>query len=208
MSNRKRIKILIFVAALAVIIVSLWPHSPTHAQAPQYEVPCPQGFSPLPSGQSYNPVTNLFRANLCSDALGTVNFPRFVYNATSGSLAASIGATTMATVPASGATYRFSYYSYQTILGSGCSTNTTVQVTFFWTDPSGSSQTSLGNSSWTLTITNNGTLGSTSTIGGATPSVLIRAKGSTTIQYSTTYTQGTCTTGPSYQAWPMLEILQ
>jgi hypothetical protein len=133
-----------------------------------------------------------------------------VYSTPSASTSASIAATTMATAGASGNTYRVSLFGEQTVLGTGCTGNSTVVFNVLFTTPSAAAQTTLSSS--THTFITNGTVGQM--IGsGLTPpnppvTLVIRAKASTAVQYSTTYTPGTgCAPGPAYQVYPILEQL-
>lgn len=214
-SSGEYMKRLILFSTLIALIVVLLFLTPTHAQLyPQsFELTCQVGSSPIsgPTGVSWNPTTGKYRANFCIDANGNLtqnSGANTIYGTVSPSTNANINTTTMATAGPSGNTYRFAIYQDQTVLGAGCSTNTTVTVTLAWTDPNGSAPTSLGASAWTLTIVNNGVLNTTNNSGGSGNTTVIRAKASTAVQYSTTYTQGTCTTGPSYQSYPILEVLQ
>jgi hypothetical protein len=128
-----------------------------------------------------------------------------VYSTPSPSTNAPIALTTMATAGASGNSYGFSYYIDQTALGIGCTGNTTIPITLAWTDPNVSVATQLTLN--TVTIITNGAVGSinSSVIAIA---FTVRAKAFTPVQSSVGYTLGTgCTTGPSYQIYPILELL-
>ncbi len=138
----------------------------------------------------------------------TSNVPPILYNTPSASTNASITATTMANVGASGGMYRISFYADQSALGSGCSTNTTINLGVVYRDPnSGSNHAETVGA--VLTIVNNGTVGNVLTGGNAAASWVygFRSKASNVVQYQTTYNIGTCTTGPSYTLWPILEQL-
>ena len=129
--------------------------------------------------------------------------PKLVYATASASTNASIGATTMATASASGNTYQFMPYIDQTALGSGCTGTTAINILVTWTDPNASGSNSPVAVSFS--ISGNGALGNSNY---STP-VTFRAKASTTVSYSTTYSLGTnCTTGPTYQVYPVLEQIQ
>ncbi len=132
-----------------------------------------------------------------------------LYNTPSASTNASITATTMANVGASGGMYRISFYADQSALGSGCSTNTTINLAVVYRDPNGTSNQAQTVGA-VLTIVNNGTVGNVLTGGNAAASWVygFRSKASNVVQYQTTYNIGTCTTGPSYTVWPILEQLQ
>ncbi len=127
--------------------------------------------------------------------------PCIVYSTASASTNASIGAVTMATASGSGNTYRLSSFITQTVLGSGCSTNTLVTLRVDFTDPNASASGSL--TLVNFTITNNGALG----VDAGVPTIIVRAKAGTVVQYDTTLTPGTCTTVPSYQIYPVLELV-
>jgi hypothetical protein len=138
--------------------------------------------------------------------------PCVVYSTVSASTNASIGATTMATAGGSGNRYRFGAYVDQTVLGAGCSTNTTIAVSLIFTDPNnGGSSTittaTLGTTGFlgqSVSIITNGAVGPVATVAGWT----FQSKASAVVQYSTTVTAGTCTTVPSYQLYPVLEQTQ
>ncbi|HWY32722.1 MAG TPA: hypothetical protein VNX46_18300, partial [Candidatus Acidoferrum sp.] len=153
----------------------------------------------------------------------TVTTP-IVYSTPSASTNASIGATTMVTVGASNATYRFSHYASVTVVGSGCTgaSDTLAQISLTWTDPlaAGASTSPIVQGPIDLTTsaspgTFNGQVGpagaylntSLGLQAERTPWI-IRAKAGTVIQYQVTYQLGGgCVTGPSYQLFPILEQL-
>lgn len=60
--------ILCFLCILTILATS-HNYLPQAIAAPIYEVACPQGQQPLPFGQTYNPVTNMFRAWVCTDGI-------------------------------------------------------------------------------------------------------------------------------------------
>lgn len=129
---------------------------------------------------------------------------KVAYATASGSTNASIGATTMTTAGGSGNTYRITTYIDQTVLGTGCSSNTSVTTQILFTDPEGSSQVSITLPFQNFQMVNNGFLGSNSGLSGA---YMIRAKASTIVQYQTTLVAGACTTLPFYRLYPILEQL-
>lgn len=139
--------------------------------------------------------------------------PSVVYNAPSASTNTSIGATTMVTVGASNATYQFTFYASLTVVGASCSASATfAPVNILWQDPLAAAPgTDQLPNIVTTTGIPNGVLGSTAqfTPSFSNPNTLtIRAKAGTVIQYSTTYTLGaSCSPGPSYQIFPVLEQL-
>lgn len=137
--------------------------------------------------------------------------PCVVYSTASASTNASISATTMATAGGGGNAYRATFYLDETVAGASCASNTTVAVILIFTDPNASSTTT--STVTTMTIVNNGTVGTTNTLfnssGIFTAGAMFRAKASTNVQYSVTYTiGGSCSPGPSYQVYPILELLQ
>lgn len=132
----------------------------------------------------------------------TTVFPTVVYNTPSASTNANIVATTMATAGASNADYRMNFILDETVVGVGCTGNTTIVVIATFQDPNAAGPNS--GSVQTFTIINNGSLGFQQ-VGGVFP---VRIKTGTVIQYSTTYSIGaTCAPGPSYQVFPVLEQL-
>jgi len=134
-----------------------------------------------------------------------------VYSTVSPATDASIHATTMLT-PSADANFAARFYVTQVDAGSGCTVATKVAVNLIYTDPySGGAQPftfvvplntsggpsaspALSLSTDTITVAN-----------VATGAVFFRAKGSTDIQYSTTYINGTCTTRPRYRIVAGLE---
>lgn len=140
------------------------------------------------------------------------NIAQVVYSTPSASTNASIvPGVTMAAAGGSGNTYRYTVYVSQSALGSGCSTNSTVALDVLWTDPNASGaltfqltlQAGNGATEAQATIVNNGSLGGSGTSGTLT----FRAKTGTVVQYETIFFSGTCTTAPSYQIYPVLELL-
>lgn len=131
------------------------------------------------------------------------------YSTPSAATTTSISATTMATAGSSGNTYRFSVYLDETVVGSGCTANSPLTVSIIFTDATGVAATQ---SLEQISITNNGSVGAlpttASTLGTMNVGGIFRTNGSTVVQYSTTYTpSGTCTTAPTYRAYPILEVL-
>lgn len=130
-----------------------------------------------------------------------------VFTTASAATVLSIGATTMTTVGASNATYRFNYYATQTALGTACTGNSTFTLTLTYTDPNAGAPANLNFLGQVIVL--NGTIGQM--IGFSTlpqTSQTIRAKTGTTISYFTTYTAGTnCAPAPQYQVFPVLEQL-
>jgi len=135
--------------------------------------------------------------------------PTVVYSTVSAATTGNLGPTTMATAGGAGNTYRFSVYADETVQGASCAGNTTIAVSIGFTDPNSTAST---NSFVTYTITNNGSVGqlplSAPTVGNLGVGGTFRAKASTTVSYSTTYTpNGSCSPAPTYQLYPILEQL-
>ncbi len=147
-----------------------------------------------------------------------------LYSTPSASTAASIaltgcpGATCMATVGASNATYRFNFYAQESVLGASCTGNTTLQVLLTFQDPLAAAPTTTTAVTFLIANNSNGVLGPAQgflnfpliSVGGSVIGDvgIIRAKTGTAIQYSTTYTAGTgCAPGPQYVLFPILEQL-
>jgi hypothetical protein len=110
----------------------------------------------------------------------------------------------MATAPSSGtAVYRYTEQIDVTAAGVGCTGNTLIQPSVIFTDPNASSPTGAVVSSWNFSISGNGMVGASMIISGVGT---FATKAGTNIQYNTSYNIGTgCTTGPSYQIYPVLE---
>ncbi|SRR6266851_964598 len=136
------------------------------------------------------------------------NYPsQIVFNTASASTNASISAVTMATASGSGNTYRFSLYIDQTVAGTSCSGTTTITPNLIFTDPNASSGFPTGLSN--ALIGGNGAPGYISGTIGAAWTFEFRAKASSVVQYSVTYSAGgSCAPGPSYQIYPVLVQLQ
>lgn len=140
----------------------------------------------------------------------TAVFPSIAYNTPSASTNANIVATTMTTVGASNATYRFSWYLQESVVGIGCTGNTTLAPSLIWQDPLDAAGGAVPFFSAIIANGGNGTLGKifNTLAAQASSSYEFRAKAGTVIQYSTTYTLGaTCGPGPQYVIFPVLEQL-
>lgn len=127
--------------------------------------------------------------------------PAEAYNTAAPASHASVGATTMIT-PAGTGNYRFSYYITQTVIGSSCAGNTTVQVAIVYQDTNAAAgQTvNLG----LHTITTNGTIGVVPWTSG--PTTWTFTSGAHAIQFQTTFTAGgSCSPAPTVQITPILE---
>lgn len=137
------------------------------------------------------------------------NPPVLITNSGSSIVNASIGTSTIATAGAGGSMYRLSVYINESAAGTGCSTNSTLttQLTFTDNSAAGSTNVNLVNAvggSSTVTIVNNGT--ANTPIAYMIP-MTFWPKSGTAINYSTTYTGGTCTTAPFYHVIYALEQL-
>jgi hypothetical protein len=119
---------------------------------------------------------------------------------------ASISATTMVT-PAVNTTYHFSSYLTETVVGSGgtCSAagEATMQVSVIFQDPNAASAQTVNLGLYTVG-SGPGTLGMVPYTSGPTGLTFVAAAG-TAVQYSTTYSNGNCTTQPTMQFYPVLE---
>ena len=131
------------------------------------------------------------------------------YNTAATSQTASIGATTMVTAPAADTNYEFQAYIGQLNAGTTCTTAGSVGVNLVYTDPiTGSVYTVVlpidqsGGTAFVTTVPLSSSTLTVSNTGSVTYS--FRAKASTNIQVSTTYTAGTCGTGQAYNFYPKL----
>jgi hypothetical protein len=138
-----------------------------------------------------------------------------VYSTASASTNASIGTTTMFTVGASNANFRFNWFGSISAVGASCTAASTLAFNLTFQDPNavGSSTLIFNSASIVPGGTLNGVLGplfytAGSLLNSIEIPVTFRAKASTVIQYSTTYTAGTnCAPGPQYIFNPVLEQL-
>jgi len=139
-----------------------------------------------------------------------LGLPAERYNTAATSQTASQSAVTMVTSRSSDTNYEFSAYVAQLNVGTSCSTAGSVGVNLIYTDP-------VSGTAYTFVIdpaqSGGSTLGTTvplatSGIGVANVGSFyfrFRAKASTAIQYSTTYTAGTgCSPGQAYNIYPEL----
>jgi hypothetical protein len=137
--------------------------------------------------------------------------PSIVYHTASASTNANIAATTMTTVGANPSTYIFSYYANNSVVGAGCSGPTTIVMNLSWNDPVSGGAESLSYSAATIASTN-GTLNAAGPWDGTWNAqqspVQIRAAAGTAITYTVTYSIGsTCSPGPQYQVFPILQYV-
>jgi len=127
-----------------------------------------------------------------------------VYNTASAATTATISATTMVT-PAVATTYRFSAYVTQTVVGASCAGNDTIQLALVYQDPNAAGTQTVNSALYT--ITTNGTIGNIPWTSGREV-VTFRSKASVAVQYQATYTpNGSCSPNPTYQVFPVLEVL-
>ena len=133
-----------------------------------------------------------------------------VYSTVSPASNVSLPATTMLTPSADG-NFAVHFYLTQIDRGKGCTGTAQMAVNLIYSDPfSGGAQpftfvVPLNNSGSTSPSTAVRLSPDTISVANvATGSMFFRAKGATPIQYSTTYTNGACTTQPSYRAVAVL----
>lgn len=130
-----------------------------------------------------------------------------LYNTLPAAGTASISATTMVTAPAqpsTGTSYRLSAYVSQTVLGTSCAGNSTILVSAIFQDPNAASPQTQAVA--TFTVTTNGTLGIVPMTSNTDSGLVLRAKASTVVQFSTTYSPGgSCSPAPTVQVYPILE---
>ncbi len=142
-------------------------------------------------------------------AVANVTFPTVVYSVPSASTNAGIGATTMFT-PGANATFEFSAYVQETVLGAGCAGNTALQIVVTVQDPVGAAPVGWSEAA-TFRIANagNGVLGGAFDSGfGQLNLFVFRAKAGVAINYSTAYSiGGGCAPGPQYVITPILKQL-
>jgi hypothetical protein len=132
--------------------------------------------------------------------------PNILWEIPSAAVKANIAATTMSSGIAGTHAYRLSWYVDLVTPGTGCTAGTTVVLNEIFTDPNASASTTLALTPSALTVASgNGVAGAV--VGSGTESVV--AKTSTAVQFSTTsFTAGTgCSPAPTYQVYPILELL-
>jgi hypothetical protein len=148
-----------------------------------------------------------FPADIRSPSV-SVNLPSVAYSTPSASTNASIAPVTMIT-PAVNQEYEMHWYLEQTVVGTSCAGDTTVNLNVIWQDPIAAG-TATNAGVYALTQTGgpfNGVLGAAFFFRNQSTGIVpIRAKAGVAIQYSTTYNIGSgCSPGPSYQVFPVLE---
>jgi len=124
----------------------------------------------------------------------------------------------MATAGGSGNTYRFSVYGTETVVGAGCTGDSTFVLNLLWNDPSSANVTTVAFVTYKEPGNFNGVVSSNPApliLSTTTPIAqnlglgIIQAKASTNVQYSMTYTQGaSCTTPITIKFYPVLEQIQ
>lgn len=182
---------------------------------------CPVAVQPPIGSSTQNCVTAsaVTIAGASQDVSATMNAlttslvqtwnPSRIFNTAAAAGTASLGATTMTTVPAipvTGTRYNFNSYITQTVLGASCAGNTTIVVNAIFQDPNAAAPQTTAIA--TFTVTTNGTLGIVPiTANSYAGAISFVAKPSTVIQYSTTYSLGgSCSPGPAVQFFPVLEL--
>lgn len=154
--------------------------------------------------------TSLAAGGFTPVSIGT---PTQVYNTAATAQAASIGATTMLANPAADRNYVFTVYIGQVAQGTTCTIAGSVAVNIVYTDAiTGNAYTfilSMDGSGGTGVLASVPLSTSAPTVANVGSGVFrLRAKASTNVQYSTTYSAGTCSSGsPSYSVFPVLEAL-
>jgi hypothetical protein len=137
--------------------------------------------------------------------------PGIVYSTPSSSVNASIGTVTMITVGGSDATYRFSFYPAETVVGASCAGSTDIQMVLTFQDPNAvGASTISAPANFHIASLGNGTVGPAFSygFGALTFTPPFRAKTGTAIQYAVTFTAGgSCSPAPKYQIFPILEQL-
>lgn len=104
----------------------------------------------------------------------------------------SIASTALIPASAIGQIQRVSFYLYQVGAGNGCTGNAGVTATFSWTDLNSTAQ-----SVTSASVSMGNALGAGDFLQNQ---YMVSAKSGTTLNYSTTFTNGTgCTTQPTYQ---------
>lgn len=136
-----------------------------------------------------------------------------VFAGNTGNINATLPAVTMTTAPLAGGLYRLTFSITQTLLGAGCSGNSTYSVQAQYTDPNGSSvlqyqmpvTVSNGSYAQLYTVAANGSLGGAN-VGSGT--VTFQAKPSTAAQYFVNVNPGSgCSTVPFVAVYVALEKL-
>jgi hypothetical protein len=132
--------------------------------------------------------------------------PNVVYKTQSSAVQTNISATTMTTAPndSNNHDYLFAWSVSLTAAGSGCTGTTTVVLNAIFTDPNASSAYTEPLGTLTLASNGNGTVGF---VASGVDNILVKTN--TAVQYSTSsYTLGAgCTTSPTYQVSPALNVI-
>ena len=174
-------------------------------------------------------ILGLFQATLTGSigkvtgqaTAGNFGVPVLVYATPSSAVSAAIGSTTMVTNAAATHEYRFYGYIDQVAAGTGsCSGATTFVLNLISQDPNAAASNTLpmivfgpntntsGISTTVTAVTSGSPLGAAGQVVGSF-SFTVAAKASTVLAYSTTSFSGPtgCTTAPTYQIYPFLEVL-
>lgn len=127
-----------------------------------------------------------------------------VYNTQSAATNTNIAATNMVASTSAMHAYAFNWTISLTVVGTGCTGNTTVVLNAIFTDPNAGGSTTQALGTITLAASGNGTVGF---VANGSDSIL--AKTGTAVQYSTSsYTAGSgCSVNPTYQVTPTLSQL-
>lgn len=148
-------------------------------------------------------------SNIASIAAVGLGVPAERYNTAATNQTASIGGTTMVTAPAADTNYEFQAYVGQLNAGTTCTTAGSVGVNVIYTDPVTGSTYIVA---MDAQLSGGVTIGTTVPLSSSTLTVgnvgsfrfSFRAKASTAVQFSTTYTAGSCATGQAYNIYPKL----
>jgi hypothetical protein len=159
----------------------------------------------------FNPGCNSFAMPNVQGAGSVGNgAPIEIFNTAPAAVVISSTTTTAVTMLASATlgNYMVCFGVDQTVVGSSCAANSTIQFNYIWQDPNAASAQTVSSGFVPLfTVTTNGTVGQVPMTSG--PACFqIRAKAGTAIQYSTTMTLGgSCSPGPTIQVFPTLYAL-
>jgi hypothetical protein len=157
-----------------------------------------------------NTGTSVAAGGFTAVSIGT---PTQIYNTATTSSSASISATTMIANGAADRNYRFNAYVGQLAAGATCSVAGSIAINIVYTDPiTGTAYTYVvpvllsGGTAMGANVPLSTSTPTVANVGNAT--IQFRAKASTNVQFSTTYAQGTCSSGsPTYSIYPDLEAL-
>ena len=147
-------------------------------------------------------ITQVASSSLPLVHLGPLVPGNVVYNTQSAATNTNIGSTSMFTTGTVNTAFQFWATVSLVTLGSGCSGNTTVVLNVIYRDPNGVAPVTKALGTITLANSGGGTLGDVADF--VTPIWAIAAQA---VSYSTTsFTNGGCSTIPTYQVTPRLVI--